>query len=137
MPIRAVAQATQCAVNWKTFNNRKHFYLSMIFKLRVGASISRSVRPSVCPSVRPSVPPSVRRKKCKQQIEQEQGNIQKTKVVSMYEQTPKYFSNPIPSPKIIHFGPKNPKMTPKSGYYQKSELKEIQKTIIIQLHEQN
>ena len=61
--------------------------------------------------------------KFKLQIEQEKGK-QKL-LVCMSEWTPKYFSNLIPSPKIIHFGPKkNEEMAPKLGQYQKSELKE-------------
>ena len=50
---------------------------------------------------------------------------QKTKFISLYEETPKQFFNPTPTPKIAHQGPKKSKMTQKSSQYQKSEFKEL------------
>ena len=68
-------------------------------------------------------------------IKQKYSNILKTKVLSLYEKTPKQFLNPTPTPKIAHWGPKKLKMTPKSSQNQKLEFKELQKIKVVQLHE--
>jgi len=47
----------------------------------------------------------------------------KMKVVQLDEQTPKQLSNPTPTPKIAHQGPKTSKMTPKLSQNQISEFK--------------
>ena len=69
-------------------------------------------------------------------IEQKQNNTLKTKVLSLYEETPKQFLNPTLTPKMAHQGPKKLKMTPKSSQNPKLELKELQKIKVAQLHEQ-
>ena len=66
------------------------------------------------------------------------------KVVQPYEQTPKQLSNPTPkqmsspnpTPKVAHQGLKQSKMIPKLGQNQMSELKEIQKMKVVQIHQQ-
>ena len=61
--------------------------------------------------------------------------LQKMKVVQLYEWTPKKFLNPTMNPKKAHQGPKNTKMTPKLNKNQMSELKETLKMKVVQLHE--
>ena len=58
-------------------------------------------------------------------IEQKYSNTLKTKVPSLYEETPKQFLNLTLTPKIAHRGPKKLKMTQKSSKNPKSELKEL------------
>ena len=57
-------------------------------------------------------------------IEQKKSKTQKTKVISLYEETPKHFLNPTPTPKIVDWGPKKSKMAPKLSQKQMSEIKE-------------
>ena len=79
-----------------------------ILKLRDGASRGRFVGLSVCRFVGLSVGG----KFCQFLTSRFQLNTKefrvtrKTKVNSIYEQTPKQFSNPTPNPKIAHQGPK-------------------------------
>ena len=49
------------------------------------------------------------------------------RVVEVYEWTQKHLSNPTPTPKIAHWGPKKSKMTPKLGQNQILEMIEIYK----------
>ena len=69
-------------------------------------------------------------------IEQKQSKTQKTKVISLYQETPKQFLNPTPTPKIACQGPKTSKMTPKLSQNQMSESKVTQKMKVVHLHEQ-
>ena len=69
-------------------------------------------------------------------IEQKKKNTLKTKVISLYQETPKQFLNPTPTPKIARQGPKKSKMAPKLSQNQISESKVTQKMKVVQLHEQ-
>ena len=57
------------------------------------------------------------------------------KVVQLHEYTPKQISNPSPTQKIAHLGPKKSKIAPKFIQNQMSELKETMKMKVVQLHE--
>ena len=50
-------------------------------------------------------------------IESESSLFQKTKVGGPYEYTPKQLLNLTTTPKIAHWGPQKPKITPKLGQY--------------------
>ena len=63
-------------------------------------------------------------------IERIQSKTQKTKVIILYDETPKQFLKPT------HQGPKKSKMTPKLSQNQMLELKELQDIEIVQLLEQ-
>ena len=49
------------------------------------------------------------------------------RVVEVHEWTQKHLSNPTPTPKIAHWGPKKSKMTPKLGQNQILEMIETYK----------
>ena len=55
-------------------------------------------------------------------IEQKESNTLK-KFISLYEETPKQFLNPAPTPNIANESPKKSKLTPKLSQNQKLELK--------------
>ena len=59
------------------------------------------------------------------------------RVVEVHEWTQKHLSNPTPTPKIAHWGPKKSKMTPKLSQNKMSELKVTLKMKVVQLHEWN
>ena len=69
-------------------------------------------------------------------IEQKQSKTQKTKVISLYQETPNQLLYPKPAPKITHQGPKKSNMTPKLSQNPMSELKETLKIKAVHLHEQ-
>ena len=69
-------------------------------------------------------------------IEQKQSKTQKTKVISQYEETPKQFLNPTPTPKLANQVPTNSKMTQKLSQNQKLQWKTTQNTKVVQLHKQ-
>ena len=58
-------------------------------------------------------------------IEQKESKKQKTKVISLYEETPKHFFEPCLNHKNIPLGPQKSKRTLKLSQNQKSELKEL------------
>ena len=58
----------------------------------------------------------------------------KMKVIQLHEQNPKQFSNPTPTKKIAHWGPKSQKL-PQLSKNQIPELTETYKIKIVQLHE--
>ena len=57
------------------------------------------------------------------------------KVTQLHEQNPKQFLNPTPTPKLAQQGQKNQKLPKKVSQIQMSELKEITKMRVVQLHE--
>ena len=60
-------------------------------------------------------------------IEQKYSKTQKTKDISLFEETPKQFLNPTSSPKIAHWGPKKSKY-PKIKSYSKVRIEGIIKS---------
>ena len=58
-------------------------------------------------------------------IEQKSSKTQKTKVISLYEETPKQFFNPYPDPKNSQLGPKKVKNDHKIKSKSKIELKAL------------
>ena len=57
------------------------------------------------------------------------------KVVQLHEWTSTNFLNPTLNPKIVHYGPKKSKTTPKLSQNQMSELKETKKIKVVALYE--
>ena len=58
------------------------------------------------------------------------------KVVLLHEQAPKLHTNPKPTQKSAHQGPKKSKMTPTLSENQNLQLKKTKKIKVVQLHEQ-